>query len=173
MDEFRTLGLKGGFVGITRGHWILALEEAAHQNVPPSLTVSHVPQASNHKASNARFTSALEAGHTSYQSPNQAQGRPFSIPMAGAGFQASCQGKVSQIPLMTDAHQKQRPGWGWGVGGPDQHGGSSIAAVPASDQGDTKQPASPRLPSTYPQAAMWAHVRDKVVLAGGLEGAEH
>ena len=106
-DEFRTLRLEGGFVGIMRGPWILALEEATPQNVPSSLTVSHVPQASNHKATSARITSALEAGHTSYQSPNQAQGRPFAILMAGADFQASCQGKVSQIPLMTDAHQNR------------------------------------------------------------------
>ena len=69
-----------------RGRWILSLEEATHRNVPPSLTVSHVPQASNHKATSARVTSALEAGHTSYQSPNQAQGHPFAILMAGADF---------------------------------------------------------------------------------------
>ena len=62
-------------------------------------------------------------------------------------------------------------GWGWG-GGPDQHGGSTIAAISPSDQGVTKQPGSPLQPSTYPQADFWAQVRDKVVLASGLGGAE-
>ena len=65
--------------------------------------------------------------------------------------------------------------WGGagGVEGPDQHGGSTTAAVLLGDQGDTKQAGSPLLPSTDPQADLWAQVRDKVVLAGGLEGAEH
>lgn len=73
---------------------------------------------------------------------------------------------------MADARQKQRPGLGLGVGGPDQRGGSTIAAILSSDQGDTKQPGSPLKPSTYPQADLWAQVRDKVVLASGLGGAE-
>lgn len=73
---------------------------------------------------------------------------------------------------MVDARQKQRPGLGLGGGVPDQHGGSTIAAISPSDQGDTKQPGSPLQPSIYPQADFWAQVRDKVVLASGLGGAE-
>lgn len=62
-------------------------------------------------------------------------------------------------------------GWGWGVGVLTNMEEAPLQQFRRVTRG-TPSSLLPSAASTYPQADLWAQVRDKVVLASGLGGAE-